>query len=86
MSAVPYMTNTGHGIVADRAEMFRFTKLVHMNSINHADGLAAASRQLEEIWADPRIKAFARRYAGDPQVADDALQSTYLAMAPRSDR
>ncbi len=62
--------------------MFRFTKPVNMSSINHADGLAAACRQLEEIWADPRIKAFARRYAGNPQVADDALQSTYLAMAP----
>ncbi len=69
------------GFVADRDVMFRFTKPVHMN-INHADGLAAACRQLEEIWADPRIKAFARRYAGDPQMADDALQSTYLAMAP----
>jgi DNA-directed RNA polymerase specialized sigma24 family protein len=52
-----------------------------MDSINHADGLAAARQQLAEIWADPRIKAFARGYARDPQVADDALQSAYLAMA-----
>ena len=51
-----------------------------METINSAGGLGAARQQLAEIWADPRIKGFARRYAGDPQVADDALQNAYLAM------
>lgn len=51
-----------------------------MDRINPAGGLSAARRYLEEIWGDPRIKDFARRYAGDHQVADDALQSAYLAM------
>ena len=51
-----------------------------MDSINPAGGLAAARLRLVEIWADPQIRAFARRYAGDHQVADDALQNAYLAM------
>jgi Sigma-70 region 2 len=51
-----------------------------MDRINPAGGLSAARRHLVEIWGDPQIKAFARRYAGDPQVADDALQAVYLAM------
>jgi len=42
---------------------------------------AAAVGQLVEIWKDPRTKNFARRYAGDPDVADDALQSAYYAVA-----
>lgn len=54
--------------------------VVHMDSINPVGGLAAARLRLVEIWADPQIRAFARRYAGDRQVADDALQSVYLAM------
>ena len=51
-----------------------------MHSIDPADRLAAL-QQLEEIWKDPRTKSFARRYAGDPEVADDALQSAYYAVA-----
>lgn len=51
-----------------------------MDRIDPAGRLSAARRHLEEIWGEPRMKAFARRYAGDPQVADDALQSAYLAM------
>lgn len=51
-----------------------------METINPAGGLDAARQQLTEIWADPRIRGFARQCAGDPQVADDALQNTYLAM------
>ena len=53
---------------------------MHMDSINLAGALATARLRLVEIWADPQIRAFARRYAGDRQAADDALQSAYLAM------
>jgi DNA-directed RNA polymerase specialized sigma24 family protein len=52
-----------------------------MDSIDPAGGLTTACQQLVQIWADPQIKGFARRYARDPQLADDALQSTYYAMA-----
>lgn len=51
-----------------------------MDSINPAGRLADARLRLVEVWADPQIRAFARRYAGDHQVADDALQNAYLAM------
>jgi len=51
-----------------------------MNSINPAGMLAAHRLRLVEIWADPQVRAFARRYAGDHQMADDAMQSAYLAM------
>ena len=37
--------------------------------------------RLIEIWADPRIRGFARRYAGDAHTADDALQSAYYKVA-----
>jgi len=53
-----------------------------MHSTDPAGRLAAAAlRQLVEIWKDPRIKSLARRHAGDPDVADDALQSAYYAVA-----
>jgi DNA-directed RNA polymerase specialized sigma24 family protein len=54
--------------------------VVHMDSINPSGGLAAARLRLVEVWADPQIRAFARRRAGDHHVADDALQIAYLAM------
>ena len=38
-------------------------------------------RQLLAIRENPQIKSFARARAGDPDVAEDALQETYYAMA-----
>jgi hypothetical protein len=58
----------------------RFNGVIYMLSTYLADGLAAARERLVGIWMDPRIKSFARRYAGDPAMADDALQSTYCAV------
>jgi len=53
-----------------------------MQRTDPADRLAtAALRQLVEIWKDPWIKSLARRYAGDPDMADDALQSAFCAVA-----
>ena len=58
-----------------------------MSSIQPADPVAtarqrlAALQHLTEIREDPRIKRLARRYAGDPALADDALQRTYYALA-----
>jgi hypothetical protein len=52
-----------------------------MDSTDPADRLAAAHRRLLEIWQDPQVRGYARRCAGDHDVADDALQSTYYAMA-----
>jgi Sigma-70 region 2 len=54
--------------------------VVYMFSTYRAERLAAAREQLVEIWMDPRIRSLARRYAGGPDVADDALQSTYCAV------
>lgn len=51
-----------------------------MKQLNPEGGLTAARRRLAEIWADPQIRAIARKHANSPQVAEDALQITYLAM------
>jgi DNA-directed RNA polymerase specialized sigma24 family protein len=50
-------------------------------SIYTVDIQAAARQQLAEILEDPRIRGLAMRYAGHPALADDALQSTYYAVA-----
>lgn len=42
-------------------------------------------RQLETIWEDPRIRRLARSRAGDPELAADALQDTYCAVASLRD-
>ena len=52
-----------------------------MHSIYTVDIQAAARQQLAEILEDPRIRGLALRYARHPALADDALQSTYYAMA-----
>lgn len=59
----------------------RFNGVIYMLSTTYpADRLAAAREQLVEISMDRRIKSLARRHAGDPDVADDALQSAYCAV------
>jgi DNA-directed RNA polymerase specialized sigma24 family protein len=50
-------------------------------TVNPADGLTPAHQLLLAILQDPRTKRYALRYAGHPEVAEDALQSTYCAMA-----
>jgi DNA-directed RNA polymerase specialized sigma24 family protein len=52
-----------------------------VHSINPADRLAAAHQQLVAIRLDPWVRRLALRYAGHPDVADDALQSAYYAVA-----
>jgi hypothetical protein len=52
-----------------------------MDITDPADRLADAHCRLLEIWQDPQVRGYARRCAGDHDVADDALQSTYYAMA-----
>lgn len=37
--------------------------------------------RLIEIWADPRIRGLARRWAGNAETADDAMQGTFEAIA-----
>ncbi len=51
-----------------------------MEQLESEGGLTAARQRLTEIWADPQIRAIARRRANSPQAAEDALQITYLAM------
>jgi hypothetical protein len=52
-----------------------------VHTIDPADILAAARQRLVEIREDPRIKVFALRHAGHPDLADDVLQRAYYAMA-----
>lgn len=52
-----------------------------MYSIGPADARAAALQQLAEIQEDPPIQRLALRHAGHADVAYDALQSTYYAIA-----
>lgn len=42
-------------------------------------------QQLREIWEDPQIRRLARRRAGNPDIAEDALQETYYAVARVAD-
>jgi DNA-directed RNA polymerase specialized sigma24 family protein len=52
-----------------------------MDSTDHVEGSAGAHCRLLQLWQDQQVRGYARRYAGDLDVADDALQSTYYAMA-----
>jgi DNA-directed RNA polymerase specialized sigma24 family protein len=52
-----------------------------VHSSNPADGLTPAHQLLLALLQDPWIKRFARGHAGHAEVAEDALQSTYYAMA-----
>jgi hypothetical protein len=46
-----------------------------------ADGWSDFLEQLTAIREDPRVKNFARSRAGDSELAEDALQEAYYAMA-----
>jgi DNA-directed RNA polymerase specialized sigma24 family protein len=52
-----------------------------VESIDPAESRAAACQQLAEIREDPRIQRLALRRVGHAALADDALQSTYYALA-----
>lgn len=59
----------------------RVTGVTHMDRTDRVDRPTSAHRELLELWQDQQVRGYARRYAGDHEVADDALQSTYYAMA-----
>jgi hypothetical protein len=69
------------GIDAYHDGSLRSTEVVRMYSIDPMGGLTDAHQRLVQVWADPQIKRLAQRHARDPQLADDALQSTYYALA-----
>lgn len=48
-----------------------------MNNIDPDGRLMDPACRVLEIWQDPQVIGYARRTAGDRDVADDALQSTY---------
>ena len=64
-----------------RDAILALIKVVHVQSSYPADILENTSQRLAEILEDPRIRGLALRYAGHPALADDALQSTYYAVA-----
>src|ERR1700678_1700336 len=49
------------------------------------DGSLDFQQELLAIMRDPRIKSLARRWARDPDVADDAIQAAYCALARVAD-
>jgi len=53
--------------------------------MNSTDPVDITRCRLVEIWQDPQVRGYARRYAGDHNVADDALQSTYYKVASVKD-
>lgn len=50
-----------------------------------APGRSDFLEQLVAVWRDPQVKHLARGRAGDPDLAEDALQETYYAMARARD-
>ncbi len=52
-----------------------------MSSGDPAGRVMDARCRLISIWRDPQIRGYALRTAGDCDVADDALQSTYYGIA-----
>jgi DNA-directed RNA polymerase specialized sigma24 family protein len=53
----------------------------HVPNINPPDGLADLHRELLAIRNDPKVRSLARRRAGAPDLAEDALQEAYCAVA-----
>ena len=56
-----------------------------MPSPTNPTGREAFLRDLETIWDDPRIRRLARLRAGDPEIAEDALQEAFCAVARYGD-
>jgi DNA-directed RNA polymerase specialized sigma24 family protein len=59
----------------------RFTKVGPMDSTDPFGRRTDALRRLLELWQDPQVRGYAWRRAGDRDLADDALQTTYYLMA-----
>ena len=57
----------------------------HVHSINRADPREAVLQRLAAIRENPRIQGFALRKAGHPDLAEDALQTAFCAMAQLED-
>lgn len=57
----------------------------HVHSINRADPREAVLQRLAAIRENPRIQGFALRKAGDPDLAEDALQIAFCAVAQLED-
>jgi DNA-directed RNA polymerase specialized sigma24 family protein len=53
----------------------------HLPNINPLDGRADLHRDLLSIREDPQVNGLALRRAGDPELAKDALQEAYCAVA-----
>ena len=52
-----------------------------MDSIDPTEERLAAQRELLAIWQDPQVRKLALRYARNPELAEDALQDAYYAVA-----
>jgi DNA-directed RNA polymerase specialized sigma24 family protein len=52
-----------------------------MPDIQTPESRAAFQQKLREIREDPEVRSLARRRAGDPALAEDALQEAYCAVA-----
>jgi hypothetical protein len=52
-----------------------------MPDIQNPEWRAAFLQKLQEIREDPEVRNIARRRAGDPTLAEDALQEAYCAVA-----
>jgi DNA-directed RNA polymerase specialized sigma24 family protein len=63
------------------ATSYAASRSYHLPSIDTADSLTAAHQQLVTIREDPRMRSLAIWHAGHPDLADDALQSAYYAVA-----
>ena len=56
-----------------------------MPSPTNPTGQEVFLRDLETIWEDPRIRRLAWSRAGDPEIAQDALQEAFCAVARYGD-
>jgi DNA-directed RNA polymerase specialized sigma24 family protein len=92
MSATPYLMDRERPVALSSTAATAScasAESIHVDGVDPEDGLIAAEQEpraafqqkLREIQEDPEVRSLARRRAGDPTLAEDALQEAYCAVA-----
>lgn len=79
--AVPIGPSGAHRAAAYPGDGIGFTGVDPMPNLNPPDRRPNFQQELLAIREDPEVRKLARRRAGNPDLAEDALQETYCAVA-----